>query len=270
MRLPIVCFVLALAAQAAAAKPVIKEVQASYGQLGPERKGSEYVRGDEVFVRYTIAGLKADDDGKVRVEMTIAYLNAKGEEVEKNAIPVQHVLALGGDSFPGIARVNLLPDTPLGEYTLRVTITDQLARESATFDYKYTVKAEEFALTAMRFHQDRDGRVPAPIGGIVGQTVFLQMRAVGFDRSDDEFDLELGIQVFDSAGKPVMPKPLTFPLHSEKAEVVRKTPILPLRGEITLNRAGDFVLKVTLMDKKAKKTVTFEAPLKAVEPGVSR
>jgi hypothetical protein len=270
MRLGFACFAFVLATQAAVAMPEMRDVSAAHGQLGPERKSAEYVRGDEVFIRFTTTGLRTDKDGRVRVELEIANLNSKGEVVDKGATPIQQVLALGGNSFPGIARVNLLPDTPLGEYTLRVTITDQLARESATAEYKYTVKETEFALVAMRFHQDREGLVPAPVGGVVGQTVFLQMRGVGFDRSDDEFDLELAIQVFDAAGKPVMPKPLIAPLHSEKADVVRNTPILPLRGEITLNRAGDFVLKVTLTDKKAKKTATFEAPLKAVEPDVKR
>ena len=66
----------------------------------------------------------------------------------------------------------------------------------------------------------------------------------------------------------------TSPLHRA---VVAPSGILvinllgfPLTGDITLNRSGDFVLRITLTDKLAKKTVKFEAPIKVTALDASR
>jgi hypothetical protein len=42
--------------------------------------------------------------------------------------------------------------------------------------------------------------------------------------------------------------------------------VINLRVELVLNRPGDFVLKISLTDRLAKKTTTFEAPLKVMKP----
>jgi hypothetical protein len=63
-----------------------------------------------------------------------------------------------------------------------------------------------------------------------------------------------------------MPKPIQSPVHSEDAKVVRAATSITLRGDLTLNRTGEFTLKISLTDKIAKKTVSFEAPMKVTGP----
>jgi hypothetical protein len=270
MRTVVSILLMLAAAGMAPAKVELKDVQPCHGQLGPARENSEYIRGDEVLVRFTIAGVKMDDDGRVRLELTVAYADAKGKVIDKNTLPIQSVLALGGGSLPGIARVAINPDTPTGEYTLQVTVTDRLSKESASFEHKFTVKEAEFALVAIRFYQDREGRSAAPAGGTVGQTNFIQLRAIGFDRSKGEYDLELTLQIFDAKGNAVMPKPVRAMIHSKDPKVVRAAAALPLTADITLNRPGDFVLRITLTDNLVKKTVKFEAPVKVTALDASR
>lgn len=266
MRLALAILLTVFAAGSTLAKPEIKDIQASHGQLGPERKSLDFLRGDELYLRFTVAGFTTDPDGRLVGEITMSVTDAQKKEILKKDIPIQQVLALGGGTFPGHVSVTIGEELPLGEYTLKVTITDNLARTSDAFERKFTCKAEEFALVAVRFSQDAEGRIPAPVGGVVSQTLFLKARGIGFDRSTGELDVEMTIQVFDLKGNPLMPKPIRKGVHSEDPKAVKAATLINLRGELTLNREGEFVLKVSLTDKVAKKTVAFEAPLKVTRP----
>ncbi len=248
------------------AKLQIKDVQAAHGQLGPERKDLDYIRGDELYVRFMVVGFTSDADGRLVGELSFEVTDAKKKVVVKQAVPLQQTLALGGGTFPAHVSVTIGDELPIGEYTLKVTVTDNLAKTSDSFEKKLTCKEKKFALVAMRFSQDPQGKVPAAVGGVASQTLYFKARGVGFDKSTGELDLEMTIEVFDSKGKPVMPKPIRSVVHNEDANVVKTVTVITLRGELTLNRPGEFVLKVGLTDKIAKKTVTFEAPLKVTNP----
>src|SRR4051794_1048013 len=82
------------------AKLQIKDVQASHGQLGPERKDLDYVRGDELYVRFKVVDFTSDADGRVVGELAFAVTDAAGKVVVKQAVPLQQTLALGGGTFP--------------------------------------------------------------------------------------------------------------------------------------------------------------------------
>ena len=248
------------------AKPQIKDVQASHGQLGPERKSMDYVRGDELYMRFTVVDFTSDADGRLVGELSFVVTDAKNTVIVKQAVPLQQTLALGGGTFPAHVSVTIGEELPVGEYTLKVTIADNLAHASDSFEKKFTCKETEFALVAVRFSADAEGRVPSPVGGTMSQTLFLRARGVGFDKSTGELDIEMTIQVFDAKDKPVMPKPIRTVVHSEDPKVVKTATAITLRGELTLNRPGEFVLKIALTDKVTKKTVTFEAPLKVANP----
>src|SRR5262249_61762092 len=75
MRSIITALVLALSATAAQAKLELRDVQASHGQFGPERKSAEYVAGDQVYFRYTAAGVRTDEQGRVRAQLRLTGTN---------------------------------------------------------------------------------------------------------------------------------------------------------------------------------------------------
>ena len=72
----------------------------------------------------------------------------------------------------------------------------------------------------------------------------------------------MDLEVFDSKGKPVAPKPIRAVLHSEKLDEVKATTRVNFTAELTLNRPGEFILRITLTDKMSKKSTTFEAPMR--------
>jgi hypothetical protein len=70
---------LTLSAAAAQAKLEIRDIQAAHGQFGPERKSIEYLAGDQVYFRYTVAGVRTDDEGRVRADIVLRLSTIRGE-----------------------------------------------------------------------------------------------------------------------------------------------------------------------------------------------
>jgi hypothetical protein len=255
-----------LCAASAQAKLDIRDIQASHGSLGPERKSADYVAGDQVFFRYMVVGIRTDDDGRMRGELRLTVTDAKGKVVTRSESPIQQILPLGGDTLPGTATFDLGTNALPGEYEMTVEVTDLIAKETASFRRKITCKPVEFALTQIRFSYDAAGRAPARVGGTVRQTLYMRMVAVGFDRSEGEIDVVMELQVFDTAGKAMLPKPIRAAVHNEKPEEVKQTERVNLSGVLSLNRPGDFVLRVTVTDTKTQQKQTFETPLRVSAP----
>ena len=53
---------------------------------------------------------------------------------------------------------------------------------------------------------------------------------------------------------------------TDDAEKAKAVTSLTFSGDIALNRAGEFTLRITLTDRMSKKTAKLEAPLKVVAP----
>ena len=255
------------ATNVAEAKLEIRDVQASHGSLGPVRKSARYVSGDQVFVRYTIAGVLTDADGRVRLELRLAVADVAGKQILKSEIAAQPDWSLwAGAVIPGFATFDLGEEVPPGEYEMKVEVTDLIAKETASFRHRFTCTKEEFALVQVRFSHDAAGDVHASPGGLVSQALHVRMKAIGFDKSKNEIDVEMEIDVLDAAGKPVMPRPIRTGVHNEKPEEVKQITRLALSAVLSLNRPGDFTLRITVTDKLAMKKVVFESPLRVTVP----
>jgi hypothetical protein len=266
MRIPIACLALALAAQTAHAKLEVRGVQASYGQLGPERKSADYVPGEEVYLRFTLDGVKSDDQGRAGGELRMTVRDTADKVLFDRKAPIQQVLAFGGGRVPAFASVELGHQFPPGKYELTVEYADLLAKDQVSFKHPFTVKPVDLAIARLRFSQDEAGRVPARVGGVLSQTLFFKFQAVGFDRSKGAIDVDMDVRVLDAKGQPVAPRGVRAAAHSEDPEAVKNATHVNFSGELTLHRPGDFVLRITVTDKATKKTVTFEAPMKVLEP----
>ena len=149
---------------------------------------------------------------------------------------------------------------------MTVIVTDKLSKGSASFQRKLTAREKEFALVAPQFFYDADAKVPAPAGGLVGQTLHLRLKAVDFDRSQGKIDTEMKMQVLDSLGRETMPKPLLVALKTDDPREVQKVATLDFKTSLALNRAGKFSLRITVTDRLGKKTARFETPLQVTAP----
>jgi len=266
LRVLLATVLLVLAVGPAFAKLEIDKIEACYGRFGPVRKTTDFYPNEKVWYRFIVKGAKTDDEGTVDVDLTWKLLDANGKEVLSKKIPGKGLLAFGSDSFPAHLFF-FAPDTAIaGEHTLVVTEKDNLSGEETSFEKKLNLKATEFAIVSPEFFYDAGYTVPAPVGGMVGQALHFRLLTIGFDRSPGKIDEELTVQVLDKDKKALMPKPLRMVTEQDDPKVVKESPTLEFGGWVTLNKAGDFTLRITVTDRNSKKTATFEAPVKIAAP----
>jgi hypothetical protein len=262
---------LAVAALSLSAAPArttleIRNIEAAYGPVGPVRPSADYYPGDEVFFRFLIAGAQLDAAGKMSCDLVLT-LTGPGDRVLLNhAFPVGGVLALGGDSFPGSAQVALRGDAPPGAYALTVTVRDKVASTEARFRREITISPAAFVIVAPRFSYDADGKAPAPVGGLVGQTLYFKMKVIGFDRSRGKIDVNLAVRILDPGTRRLIIAPIQFDESTDDAKVVKQATDVTFSGDMSLNRAGDFLLRLEVTDRTTNKSIALETPMHVANP----
>ena len=266
------------------AKLEIRNVQPAHGLLGPARAAdngpASLVVGaaasapssdivyplDEFFVRYQIAGVKADKDGKTDLEVAVRLTNADGKALIDVKGPVQKPLSLGGDVFQTFGVVNFPEKAPPGEYKLTVQVRDRMASETASFERKLTCKPPTFQILVPRFSHDVDGKIPAGTTVLIGDSLHYKIRVVGYDKSQKKVALVMKGLVLDADGKDIGAKPMIVNGDIADADKVAKSVQANFTGTVVLHRVGDFRIRITVEDAVAKKSTTFEVPLKVLAP----
>lgn len=251
--------------QPAWAKLEIADVRACYGPRGPERKSLEAVPGDQVHFMFTARGVQTDADGKCDASFHVEVRNPAGA-VSSQKSPSRDILALGGGTLTGYSSVNLGLQAAPGDYTVKVTLTDNLSKESAFFERTVTCKKPEFAITQLAFFLDKEAKVPGSAVTVVGQPLHLRLMAVGFDRTQPKLKIVMLIHTLDKEGKELMPKPLKVEAASEDPNVIAKAPVVTFNAFLAPNRAGEFALRITLIDDVSERKTELTVPLKVVAP----
>lgn len=258
--------VLLVAAAPAQAGLEIQNIQAAYAPLLPERKTLEYYSQDLIYFRYLVTGAKTDDQGQVDVEAVVKLVDGNGKEVHNQKVPYKGSLSLGGDTFAGAVYIALNEQLLSGTYKLTVEHTDFLGTTKAAFEREIKVKSTEFALVFPRFSYDPEGRVLAPAGGVIHQTLYFRIGTIGFDRSQDRVELVSHVQLLDAQGKELLPKALETVIKESDAKTVKSTNVANFNGSLGLHRPGDFTLRITVTDRLGQKTAKFETPLRVTLP----
>jgi hypothetical protein len=266
VRILLAAAVLIVSAASAQAKLGIDNIQATYGRLGPERKSLDLYRYDELFFRFTVTGAKPDAEGKVDGSVLLQVLDGAGKVVGENQTPAKGVLVLGGNSYPLSVSLPIGQQVPPGKYTVKITVRDNLSKESAAFQRKVTVKPLDLKIVRIQFYHDPEGKFAAPAGGTLGETLCFDLRVIGFDRSKDRILTEIAWQILDSDGQEVSPKGAAFDIRQDDAKAVKKWEFLRYSNSFILNRVGKFTLRITATDRLGKKSTTFEVPIQVTAP----
>jgi hypothetical protein len=228
------------------------DTRITYGVLGPVRASHKLLPGDSLFVDFDIKGLSVDKDNRVRYTTTTEICDSTGKTCFKQ--PSQEltvVNALGGNSFPAFARVDLGLDQTPGEYALTVTVTDLANKKSKSLTEKFTVLPKAFGIVGLTVTGDQEGNTPTGLMS-VGQNVWLHAAVVGFQRDEKgQPNVDLEVRILDEKGKLTTAKPFTGNINKE---VRAKANALPLQFLLALNRAGKFTIEVKAMDKPSRKT----------------
>ncbi len=256
--------VLTLAVQTAPAqgKLGIANDRLTHGYLGAERKNSDFLPGEVVFVAFDILNMTFDEKSKASYSIALEVLDKDGKsrfrEVPRNLVARNY---LGGNKLQGVAQLQIPIEAKPGEYTLRVLVEDRASKASAKLERKARVVNGAFGLIHVHTSADREGMVPrAPIG-IVGETLHVNFAVVGFgrDQGSKQPHIEVAMRLLDSAGKATTAQPLT---GKADKDIPADFKIIPLQFAVTLDRVGQYTVELNATDKTSGKTARVSFPIK--------
>jgi hypothetical protein len=261
-----VAWLIVIWSPSAQAKLQIENVQASYGPYGPERKSLDLYPFDILFLRFTVTGLKTDAAGGVDAVVKMKWTDANGAVPEDTSFPASGILHLGGGSFLGFINLRLRAEVPLGKNSVTVTVTDNLSKETASFEREFTGQKPKLQIVALEFFHDADGKLPSSTNLPPGEALHFRFRVIGFDRSKDKIHTVMAVQTLGADGKENLPKALLSDFHEEDARAVQRTGFVFFTGRLGLNRIGKFTLRITVTDRMTDQSTNIEVPVTVTAP----
>jgi hypothetical protein len=258
-------FVAALSlAPGQAGKLTLTNARPTYGLLGAPRADTKLLPGDSFTLSFDIEGIKSDAEGKVKYSIAMEVTDAAGKvQFKQDPRDLEVTNSLGGSTMPAAATLQIGLDQKPGKYNVKVTVTDLATKASESLTGSYEVLQPAFGLVRPTITHDSEGQHPAPIVS-VGQSVWINFAAVGFDRDKDKKQphLKVELTVVDENGKPTLAKPLVGEVKDEIPDKVRA---LPMQFVLSLNRAGKFTVQVKATDSVSGKTATLSGPLTVMQ-----
>jgi hypothetical protein len=255
---------LALLQPAQTGKLEIVNIRATYGLLGASRPDYGILPGDMLYIAFDIAGLQADDKGRLSFGTILEVDDGKGKTIFKEDLGKMPAIVnlLGGGRVPHSVMISTGLEQSPGTYRAKVTVHDYQANKDANFTRDFTLLQPDFGLVRVQLYYDRLSQYPAPPAGAVGQTLFLNFVPCHFKRdAKNEAGFTVEFTVLDDKGSPTPVKPLSGGQSNLKEEVT----YVQLRFDVPLQRAGHFKMVIKATDQVSKKTVTLSLPLNVVE-----
>ncbi len=255
----------------------LTNARATYGELGSVRQDTKLVQGDIFFLSYDIEGLTVSEVGRVRYGMGMEVLDAAGKSIFKQQ-PVERddFLPLGGNKLPARAFVTIGFDQPPGQYTLKVTVTDLANKEkpvAKTIEQKFEVIPLAYGLVRVFTSSDSEGKIPAPLIGVAGQSMWVHFVVVDFkrDATSKQPNVTIEMTVYDKDSKPTLPKPNVKQVPDESdGKVDEKALGVPMQFPVPLNREGGFMIELKATDNITKKSTKMYLPLQVFPSATNR
>lgn len=258
----------AASSPAAAADLAVQNLQFVISELGPQRADLEYFAGERLCARWDVVGAAPAPDGLVDFEVTWQLTNVEDKVEAFNTAFVTRRPWKGSEAFSRINFVFKLPDhLQAGKAVLECTILDKLADKRVKFQQELTIKPAAFGLMSPVFVYDAEGRIAAPLGGSVGQTLHFAISTVGEDRMQETWDYSMEVRLLDLQGEEVVSLARPITVATADRRVIENTKAHALfRGGIALDQPGSFTLRLVVTDKTSGGTSQFELPIEILDP----
>jgi hypothetical protein len=243
----------------------IENVRATYGPNGPDRASLQTYPGDPFYFAYTVQGISIAKDG-IHLTTHLQIKDASGKiKLETTPKALTGFLGLGGTVWHGNSSIRFGDDYAPGEYTFVQIVTDETAQQTVSFERKLELQKAAFALINVQFTLDTDRKVPAPATLVTTQDLYIRLNIVGFDRTAKKLDMLMLVEPFDESGKTLVSVPIQSSLASQDANEVATATSVTLNAKIGLNRAGNYNLKIAVMDRVNLKNLQLLVPIKVVD-----
>ncbi len=259
----------ALGSTVAAEAPSLQlsQPRLTYGLYGPVRSTAKLLPGDSLDIAYDIQGLAVAPSGEVQYSTDLEILDKDGKSLfKREGKPEKAILSLGGNQVPAMAHLDVGPNSPPGEYKVRVTVNDVAGKRSQSFDQVVQVVPPDFGIARITTTSDHQGANPVAVPGR-GEALFINFAVINFAREGKDKaklpHVDFEMQIFDEQGRPTTPKPFTGTVK----DMVPETAVaLPGQFAISLNRAGKFKVVLKATCQICKKSAEISFPLVVVAP----
>jgi tetratricopeptide (TPR) repeat protein len=243
-------------------QPTVLSAEARYGRLGPPRKSWRYQPFDVLYAHLETAGFAADADGRINVDGTLEFLGSDGPAAPKKTFAFHDRPVDGRLPIDVLQEIIPLP----GDYRLRVSLHDRAGDVRLDWEQAVVIEPVSLAIVAPSYFRDADGKTPAPGVAKVGESLYLEFRVIGFDRSQDRIDTAMNLQLIDEQGKPMLTEPVRSAVKTDDAAVVQKNQVVTYSAKLPLLRATQATVRVTVLDLIGGDAAKLELPLKIIEP----
>jgi len=241
----------------------LKNVRPAYGPLGATRTNTKCVPGDSLFITYDIEGLKINEKTqRANYTTTLELIDSTNQVAFKKVTPNDVAPQLGGTRMPGDLFVILPRDQKPGKHSVRLTVSDTLAKESKSFDYPFLVVAPEFSFVG----------ITAKAVGFPGENYVAGFAIVNMALdAKNQPNVDIVMRVYEETGKKWVTLPIISNLPKDLPEEIdlKKENFVPMQFPIYLNRTGTFIIEVMATDKIANKTFHLRYPLTVLEIAAS-
>src|SRR5262245_7063420 len=271
----------------------------TYGELGSARPDNKLLPGDIFFLSFDIDGIKVNTEGRVKYGMAMEVTDSANKSIFKQ-MPVERddFLPLGGNKLPARAFVSVGVDQPPGTYTCKVTVSDLSDKEksvSRTIEQKFEVTPRGFGIVQLYTSADAEGKIPSPLVGVAGQSMFVHFAVIGFEREtakalepktgdklplpkksdakppqSKQPNITIEMDVYGNNRQTTVPKPTGKQIPDEADGMVDEKVIgVPMRFLVPLNREGGFLIELKATDNITGKSAKVYLPLR-VFPAASK
>jgi hypothetical protein len=243
-----------------------------HGLLGWERKDTKNPKlfpGDIYILTFDVEGLTVSDTGRINYSTTVELSDKAGKVVFKDEpTDFEGVAGLGGKRVSANAQIITAIDTPVGTYTIKVTVTDKAAKNvSATLMRTFDVVPIDlgFVRLVVDLAVGQGTPPPAPPLAVPGQIYLVNFAVVGYklDAKTNEPNFKIEMSVLDDTGRPVLKEPFRGGI-TEVPEKWKK--VMPMQFTLGLNRPGKFRIVLKVTDTIAKKTAEQTLDFQVLEP----
>jgi hypothetical protein len=259
------CLFLCLTVAQPSAALEITQPRATYGYLGAMRaKGEGVLPGETVHFTFEIKNLKLDESGKALYSIAIEIRDEQGklffEQRPYNSIAINY---LGGSSLPCSAHVEIPLNAKPGTYEWKLTIKDRTTKESTSLVGKSKILPADFGIVQVGLFADAESRVPMSAVAVVGDSAYIQLGLVGFERKKDtkQPDLLVSMRIVDEQGKPTMAKAITGEINNN---VGPKDGAVTMHFGMTFNRAGRYTVELNAEDRVTGKRSQVRYPVRVL------
>jgi hypothetical protein len=254
--------VLIVFAGVANADPEIKTLELCEGVYGPARAKAVYPVLSEYCARLKVTGLKVDAEQKHDLTIEVTLRNAARIAVDTLRMEDKS----GGDSTQGHFLRPIPPIMAPGNYTLVMTVRDNLAVTEATKEIAVGFTPIDFSLESPRVFFDVERKVPGSNHVAANQMFIVTCGLLGYDCSQGKCHVMLTWRLLDGNGQ-VISKLHEETFKEDDARVLMNQ--IPARGywrAVRIDNAGSYVIEVAATDVIANKTASLRVPVTVREP----